>query len=84
MFRAQLCKKNVLHYSRSLKNKVTRYAFVCVCEQTASDRPIPPLPYRIAKALDPFVYRNVELDIIHEEKRGSVLSAFSTIFCRVG
>ncbi|XP_025086428.1 uncharacterized protein LOC112559407 isoform X3 [Pomacea canaliculata] len=36
---------------------------------TASDRPIPPLPYRIAKALDPFVYRNVELDIIHEEKR---------------
>lgn len=55
-----------------------------MCVQTASDRPIPPLPYRIAKALDPFVYRNVELDIIHEEKRGSVLSAFSTIFCRVG
>ena len=33
-------------------------------------RSTPPLPYRIAKALDPDFFRNVELDIIQEEKRG--------------
>ena len=38
--------------------------------QSVSERPTPPLPYRIAKALDPVLYRNVELDIVQEEKRG--------------
>ncbi|KAL8613482.1 hypothetical protein ACOMHN_007525 [Nucella lapillus] len=33
------------------------------------ERATPPLPYRIAKALDPVLYRNVELDIVQEEKR---------------
>ncbi|KAK3610149.1 hypothetical protein CHS0354_039930 [Potamilus streckersoni] len=32
-------------------------------------RVTPPLPYRIAKALDPDIYRNVELDIWEEERR---------------
>ncbi|KAL5011268.1 hypothetical protein ScPMuIL_009819 [Solemya velum] len=32
-------------------------------------RATPPVPYRIAKALDPDIYRNVELDIWEEEKR---------------
>ncbi|XP_076446483.1 uncharacterized protein LOC143283927 isoform X2 [Babylonia areolata] len=35
----------------------------------AIERATPPLPYRIAKALDPVLYRNVELDIVQEEKR---------------
>ena len=34
----------------------------------------PPVPYRIAKALDPCIYRNVELDIWEEEKRGNKAS----------
>lgn len=38
--------------------------------QAGTERLIPPLPYRIAKALDPTLYRNVELDIVQEEKRG--------------
>ena len=42
--------------------------------QSVSERPTPPLPYRIAKALDPALYRNVELDIVHEEKRGELLT----------
>jgi hypothetical protein len=33
-------------------------------------KPSPPVPYRIAKALDPSIYRNVELDIWEEERRG--------------
>jgi len=33
-------------------------------------KPSPPLPYRIAKALDPVIYRNVQLDIWEEQKRG--------------
>ncbi|XP_046368681.1 uncharacterized protein LOC124143683 isoform X2 [Haliotis rufescens] len=36
-------------------------------------RSTPPLPYRIAKALDPVFFRNVELDIIQEEKREAKL-----------
>ncbi|XP_060569274.1 uncharacterized protein LOC132727724 isoform X2 [Ruditapes philippinarum] len=32
----------------------------------------PPVPYRIAKALDPCIYRNVELDIWEEEKREQI------------
>ncbi|XP_052283350.1 OTU domain-containing protein 4-like isoform X2 [Dreissena polymorpha] len=32
-------------------------------------KPSPPVPYRIAKALDPSIYRNVELDIWEEERR---------------
>ncbi|WAQ97756.1 ALG13-like protein [Mya arenaria] len=32
-------------------------------------KPTPPLPYRIAKALDPCIFRNVELDIWEEECR---------------
>ncbi|XP_041358973.1 uncharacterized protein LOC121375536 [Gigantopelta aegis] len=36
-------------------------------------RSTPPLPYRIAKALDPAFFRNVELDIIQEEKREAKL-----------
>ena len=32
---------------------------------------IPPFPYRIAKALDPNIYRNTDFDIWHEIRRGS-------------
>ncbi|KAK7498700.1 hypothetical protein BaRGS_00010077 [Batillaria attramentaria] len=42
---------------------------LCCQLQQVTERAIPPLPYRIAKALDPAVYRNVELDIVQEEKR---------------
>ncbi|KAK3099461.1 hypothetical protein FSP39_004738 [Pinctada imbricata] len=35
-------------------------------------RVTPPVPYRIAKALDPYVYRNTELDIWEEEKREAI------------
>lgn len=31
---------------------------------------IPPIPYKVAKALAPDYYRNIELDIWHELKRG--------------
>lgn len=31
---------------------------------------ITPFPYRIAKALDPNIYRNTDFDIWHEIKRG--------------
>lgn len=30
----------------------------------------PPIPYKVAKALAPDYYRNIELDIWHELKRG--------------
>ncbi|GFR72388.1 protein ovarian tumor locus [Elysia marginata] len=32
-------------------------------------RSSPPVPFRIAKALHPALFRNVELDIVQEEKR---------------
>lgn len=32
---------------------------------------IPPFPYRIAKALDPNIYRNTDFDIWHEIRRGN-------------
>lgn len=31
---------------------------------------ITPFPYRVAKALDPNIYRNVDYDIWHEIRRG--------------
>ncbi|XP_070197548.1 uncharacterized protein [Littorina saxatilis] len=52
--------------SESLHRFCDKDSSLClgVCE-----RPTPPLPYRIAKALDPVLFRNVELDIVQEEKR---------------
>ncbi|RUS74357.1 hypothetical protein EGW08_017880 [Elysia chlorotica] len=35
-------------------------------------RSSPPVPFRIAKALHPALFRNVELDIVQEEKRVSI------------
>ncbi|KAI5733408.1 hypothetical protein M8J76_011552 [Diaphorina citri] len=32
---------------------------------------ITPFPYKVAKALDPFIYRNIEFDVWVEQKRGS-------------
>ncbi|XP_033744093.1 uncharacterized protein LOC117329970 [Pecten maximus] len=32
----------------------------------------PPLPYRVAKALDPLIYRNTELDIWEEDRREAI------------
>lgn len=34
---------------------------------------ITPFPYRVAKALDPNIYRNVDYDIWHEIKKGMSL-----------
>ncbi|XP_021366138.1 protein ovarian tumor locus-like [Mizuhopecten yessoensis] len=45
-------------------------------EQRNKDRQLkkttPPLPYRIAKALDPLIYRNTELDIWEEDRREAI------------
>ncbi|XP_062593818.1 uncharacterized protein LOC134255310, partial [Saccostrea cucullata] len=41
-------------------------------EKFAGRRVSPPVPYRIAKALDPVIYRNTELDIWEEEKREAI------------
>lgn len=37
----------------------------------AVPRNVPPFPYRIAKALDPNIYRNTDFDIWHEIRRGN-------------
>lgn len=34
-------------------------------------RDVPPFPYRVAKALDPNIYRNTDFDIWHEIRRGN-------------
>lgn len=39
-------------------------------EKFVGRRVTPPVPYRIAKALDPVIYRNTELDIWEEDQRG--------------
>ncbi|XP_069129404.1 deubiquitinase otu-like isoform X3 [Argopecten irradians] len=44
-------------------------------EHRSKDRQLkktPPLPYRVAKALDPLIYRNTELDIWEEERREAI------------
>ncbi|XP_052794933.1 OTU domain-containing protein 4-like isoform X2 [Mya arenaria] len=41
----------------------------CGIKDPPCRKPTPPLPYRIAKALDPCIFRNVELDIWEEECR---------------
>ncbi|BFZ14447.1 hypothetical protein BsWGS_17486 [Bradybaena similaris] len=40
-----------------------------ICPQKVCSLSCPPVPYRVAKALHPALYRNVELDIVQEEKR---------------
>jgi hypothetical protein len=37
---------------------------------------ITPFPYRVAKALDPNIYRNVDYDIWHEIRRGMFHCSF--------
>ncbi|XP_053398650.1 OTU domain-containing protein 4-like isoform X2 [Mercenaria mercenaria] len=44
----------------------------CSVKDRQLRKPSPPVPYRIAKALDPCIYRNVELDIWEEEKREQI------------
>lgn len=35
-----------------------------------------PFPYRVAKALNPVLYRNVEFDIWHQERKGMPLNFY--------
>jgi hypothetical protein len=35
-----------------------------------------PFPYKVAKALDPNIYRNIEFDIWNDFRRGSMLFTF--------
>lgn len=41
-------------------------------EKFVGRRVTPPVPYRIAKALDPVIYRNTELDIWEEDQREAI------------
>lgn len=38
---------------------------------------VPPFPYRVAKALDPNIYRNTDFDIWHEIRRGNIALSIS-------
>ena len=38
---------------------------------------ITPFPYKVAKSLDPNIYRNVEYDTWNEQRKGEKISSFS-------
>lgn len=44
-----------------------------ISEAQSELRGIPPIPYKVAKALDPGIYRNTDFDIWHEMRQGFTL-----------
>ncbi|CAI9738523.1 Hypothetical predicted protein [Octopus vulgaris] len=75
-----LRKQNKCKRVRSNKNlacdKKNDVEFDCVGsrKECENKKPSPPLPYRVAKALDPDIFRNVEFDNWQEAKRAELLA----------
>lgn len=75
-----LRKQNKCKRVRSTKNptndKKNGVGLDCVASRKDCEnrKPSPPLPYRVAKALDPDIFRNVEFDNWQEAKRAELLA----------
>ncbi|XP_059613720.1 protein ovarian tumor locus-like [Phlebotomus argentipes] len=74
--------QEIVPSSRTLSSMLPQKDISCVCQLLNAQ--ITPFPYKVAKSLDPYIYRNVDFDVWTEIRKEMRMRRCDRSFLRVG